>query len=122
MGFRLSRVYALRFSGALEGLEVDIKGTSVGVVQQLRETETRDVQGLAKLLAAHIIRWNYENEDGTALEATPENLVSSLEEPVLGAIVKEWYRAATGVTAPLDERSTSGSQFPEASIPMEVDG
>jgi hypothetical protein len=117
MGFRLSRVYALRFEGALEGLEVDIKATSVGTVLEMRGAEND--RAMAELLAAHILRWNYENEAGEPLEPTVDNLLA-LEAVVFARIVREWHRAASGVTSPLDPPSTDGEQSQEQSIPMET--
>jgi hypothetical protein len=116
MGFRLNRTYALRFQGDLAGLEVDIAATSVGVVLKLRETSMGDSAAFAGMLAEHVTHWNYEDEKGEVLPICVESFLE-LEEPVLALIVKEWYKAAVGVTAPLDEGSTLGQLV--ASIPME---
>ncbi len=116
MGFRLSRSYTLLFEGSvLEGLEVHIRATSVATVMQVREHFADPVK-LADLLTEHVTEWNYEDEDGRVLPISAESFLT-LEEPVLAKIVKEWYRAATGVTAPLDGGSTDGSDQPE--IPSE---
>lgn len=114
MGFRLNRTYRLVFEGALEGLEVSIRSTSVGTTRQLRDA-TPDL--LAEMLADHVIDWNYEDEDGKPLPIAPASFLA-LEEPVLAAIIREWYRAAAGITAPLEQPSTSGASFPEVDIPM----
>lgn len=119
MGFTLNRTYALRFSGALEGLEVDIRSTSAGVVMQLREVAQDDPSKLAELLAEHMIRWNYEDGQGEPVPCTKDGLLS-VELPLVAEVAKEWYRAATGISAPLAERSTSGLPPLEGSIPMET--
>lgn len=116
MGFRLNRSYTLLFEGSvLEGLEVNIRATSVETVMQVRE-HYDDPTVLAGLLAEHVTEWNYEDADGKTLPIEPGSFLS-LEEPVMARIVKEWYRAATGVTAPLDVESTDGS--PVAEIPSQ---
>lgn len=120
VGFRLERTYALTFSGDLEGFEIDIRSTSVSVVMQLRETRLDEVEKIAELLAQHITRWNYEDEKGETLPITVDTLLG-LESPVLAKIAKEWYRAATGVTAPLDEGLTvEETRLLESSIPIET--
>ncbi|MET0916723.1 MAG: hypothetical protein ABWY81_11055 [Jiangellaceae bacterium] len=115
MGFRLNRVYALRFEGALAGLEVDIRSTSIAVVEELADaTGARDV---AVLLAAHMDSWNYIAEDGLPVPIEVDAICREVEQSVLAFIGREWYKAATGVTAPLDDGSTSGEPSPEESIP-----
>lgn len=116
MGFRLNRTYKLRFDGALEGLEVDLRATSVGTLAVMSDA---DAAGLADLLEQHVERWNYEDQDGNPIPATAENFLG-LEEVVLTAICREWFKAAKGITAPLESGSTSGSTLPEESIPMET--
>lgn len=120
MGFRLDRTYALRWDdGDLAGLEVDIRSTSVANVLVLREAGLiAQSDELAKLLAEHVKRWNYEDEAGNPLPVAPESFLS-LEAGVFVAITKAWYQAATGVTAPLDDGSTDGSPLPVASIPVD---
>jgi len=116
MGFRLNRSYTLLFEGSvLEGLVVSIKATSVATVMEIRENFDNP-KLLADLLAEHVTEWNWESEYGATLPVSAESFLS-LEEPVLATIIKEWYRAAIGVTAPLDGGSTSGS--PLEQIPSE---
>lgn len=100
MGFRLDRTYLLDFEGtALAGAEVAIKATSVGTALKLREVG--GVKEVCELLADHLIGWNFEDENGDPLPPTLEGIMT-LEEVIIGRIGREWYRAATGVTAPLD--------------------
>ena len=115
MGFRLDRTYRLEFEGALAGAEVAIKATSVGTVLKLRDDTS--VDSVAALLADHLIGWNLEDADGQPVPATKEGVLS-LEQPVLEAIARAWYQAATGVTAPLDAPNSM-----ESSLEMEtIDG
>lgn len=118
MGFRLNRTYKLIFKGDMEGAEVKIRSTSVSSVLALREM-TDDTRAMVELLATHVTEWNLERADGTPLPIEADAIMDELEEVVLAEILLQWYRAATGVTAPLDDGSTSGEQFPVESIPME---
>jgi hypothetical protein len=120
MGFRLNRTYALRWDGDLAGLEVDIRSTSVATMREVRAMRvSENEEGLSKILVDHIARWNFEDESGEILPVTVENLLSQ-EPVVLGAIAREWYLAASGVSAPLDLGSTSSPPSEEVSIPMET--
>lgn len=113
MGFRLDRTYVLVFEGAMEGAEVSIRATSIGTVLKLREiTEAAE---LAKLLADHLVAWNFEDADGNPLPTTTEAIMENLEGVVIGRIGREWYRAATGVTAPLEPSISM-----ESSLEMEI--
>lgn len=127
MGFRLDRTYALRWdAGDLAGLEIDIRSTSVGTLREMRSLrEGTPVNGkdanlvLAEILVDHIRRWNFEDENGEPLPVTVDSLMAQ-ESAVLRAIAREWYLAAAGVSAPLDDGSTSTEPSPEESIPMEA--
>jgi hypothetical protein len=100
VGFRLNRTYVLEFEGALAGAEVKIRSTSVGVLLELRDASSE--KRVAELLASHLVEWNLENEIGDPIPLTVEGVLS-LEGVVLGRIAREWYRAASGLTAPLDD-------------------
>lgn len=112
MGFQLNRVYELRWAdGDLEGLEIDIRSTSLGTQAKMREADGAE---LAELLAEHTVRWNYDD-----VKPTAEGFLS-LEEAVFSEICREWWKAARGISAPLDLGSTSGEPSPVQSIPMET--
>ncbi len=118
MGFRLNRTYVLDFSGtALDGLVVKMAATSVATAAEIRSTG--EAPALADLIAANMVEWNYEDADGNPVPVEGAAIAAELEEAVLAAIAREWYKAAVGVTAPLDDASTSGEPSPEVSIPME---
>jgi len=114
MGFRLNRVYELRWEkGDLAGLEVDIRKTTVDVVEQIRSAVTNEDFGA--LLAGHVLRWNYEDAEGNPVPVEASAILANLEREELVAIGSAWYEAAVGVTAPLDRGSTSGELSPEES-------
>lgn len=122
MGFRLNRTYALRWeAGDLQGLEIDMRSTSVGTLGKvLAMLADRDEGTLAQTLVEHVIRWNFEDENGEELPVTVESLMQQ-EAVLLAAIAREWILATRGVTAPLDDGSTSSEPSePELSIPMET--
>ena len=111
----LNRVYELRWEkGDLAGLEIDIRKTTVDVVEQLRAAVGNDE--FAALLAAHVITWNYEDAGGNIVPLEASEILANLEREELVAIGSAWYTAAVGVTAPLDLGSTSGEPFPEELI------
>jgi hypothetical protein len=115
--FYLNRTYDLEFSGALAGLEIKIKNTSVATLLQLEETAINS-QEMADLLAGNVVEWNWGSGQGA--EPIVAESFLALESPVLRAIVNAWHKAATGVSAPLDQPSKDGDSLVEESIPMEA--
>ena len=119
MGFRLNRTYVLKFEGsALEGAEVKLRSTSVATAIEMRSSP--DIERYVEMLIDHLIDWNLDGPDGEKLPFEKDAILGGLEESVLATILREWFKAAVGVTTPLDEPSTSGEQFPAESIPMEM--
>lgn len=117
MGFRLNRTYVLKFSGDMDGAEVKIRSTSTETALEMRTT--KDVPRMAALLADHVTEWNLDGPDGKPLPIEAGAILADLEEVVLAEIMKQWYKAAVGITAPLDDGSTNGEPYPVESIPME---
>ncbi len=124
MGFNLGRTYVLEFEEGtyLAGAEIRIRSTPISVVMQLEDGLT--VQDQAKLLAEYVESWNLEVA-GDALLISAEAILATMEYPVIKKIVREWYRAAVGISAPLDPPSGDGQPSPdteveERSIPMEL--
>lgn len=117
MGFRLNRTYVLKFEGAMEGAEIRIKSTPVSVVLQCMQQVPH--AELAELMTQYIESWNLEDANGDVIKIEPESILQNLEEVVMRKILLEWMRAARGISAPLDDPSTSGGQSPEESIPMD---
>lgn len=124
MGFRLGRTYSLEFEAGtyLAGAEITLRSASVDTVLAVEEM-TADVA--FPLFIDHVVSWNLEDADGNALPIDVKAAYAIMEVPVQRKLVNEWYRAATGISTPLDPRSNDGeeSQTTEAvelSIPMEV--
>lgn len=124
MGKRLEpRTYVLEFEDGsyLDGAEIRIRSTPISVVEQL---ETANYRDSLPLLLEYLDSWNLEDATGEPVKHTEEAVLAALEWPVLAMIVKEWWRAALGVTAPLDPPSSNGPASPdtenvELSMPME---
>lgn len=114
MGFRLDRTYTLEFEGDMAGAEVKLRSTSVATVMRIRSLS--DPEELAGLLAEHVIAWNLDDKKGAPLPVTVEAILGDLEEVVLAAIVREWYKAATGATAPLDASTTAEAMALEETL------
>lgn len=118
MGFRLNRTYVLRFEGVMEGAEIKLRSTSVATALEMRSDP--QIGRYVEMLVDHLIDWNLDGPDGEKLPFEKEAILGGLEEAVLAAILREWFKAAVGVTTPLDGGSTSGEPSPVESIPMEV--
>jgi hypothetical protein len=127
MGFRLKRTFKLRWGGDLAGLEIDTRSASVETAEEVRALvfQRRDgAEGgesrLVEIIVAHIVNWNFEDEDGQILPVNAASL-NAQEPALLREIAKEWYLAIAGISAPLDLGSTGPeSSAPELSIPMET--
>lgn len=118
MGFRLDRTYVLEFEGAMAGAYVKLRATPIGTVMKLRGTDSASNTELVELLAEYILDWNFEDVDGKPLPITAEAMLAELEQVVIVKIITEWYKAAVGVTAPLDPPGADGT-LTDVDIPME---
>lgn len=122
MGFRLDRTYALEFEGAMEGAYVELRATPVGVTLELRsEGNVISFERAAELLAEYVEEWNLDGPDGEPLPVTAEAILNGLERVVVLKIITEWYKAAVGITAPLDPPGADGT-LTDADMPMETTG
>lgn len=131
MGFK-RRTYRLTFDDpTLEGLEVRMRAATIDQIIQLNqvfrpsifastdpEDEGRRDQ-LFDLLAAGIVSWNREEDDGTPIEPDAKGLRGE-DVDIVGAIVKGWSKASSGVPSPLAPASSAGALSVEASIPTET--
>ena len=125
MGKRLEpRTYVLHFEEGtyLAGAEIRIRATPVAVTEQL---ETLSFIRCVPLLLEYLDSWNLEDADGESIKLTEEAILGAFEWPVLKKIIQEWYQAATGVTAPLDQPSSDGQPSPDTGameqyMPMEA--
>lgn len=121
MGFRLDRTYVLQFEGAMEGAEVKIGATPVAVVLEMRggDSYAIGVQRAAEMLAEHVEEWNLDGPDDKPLPITKEAILAGLEQVVISKLMIEWYKAAVGLSAPLDPPGADGTLTDE-DMPMET--
>lgn len=130
MGFKVGRVYVLEFAGTgLEGAIVKARSPNVQDLEEVQADEVTE-QRIREIFFGYLLEWNLEREDGTPIPATLAAALQELEPTALTLIIKEWYRAAKGLTAPLDPRtlrprSDAGEPSPETestapSMPMET--
>lgn len=124
MGFKLGRVYVLEFEGTdMEGAIVKVRSPTIATLDDLLLRERGEEQW--QIMLDHLVEWNLETEDGEPVPATVEGMKAHMEPGVPMIITREWYRAARGITAPLDRRSGDGQPSPEEentepSMPMET--
>jgi hypothetical protein len=125
MGYRPKRkIYTLEFEDPdLDGLIVKVRGLNTGQILDI-DTAREDggdeaIRGLLELLAAQIVEWNVEDDEGQPAPATLDG-IRAQELAFNMAIIDAWQNAVTGVPAPLEQPSTDGEQSMEASIPMET--
>lgn len=129
MGFEFPEDhYKLTFQGVpgMDGLEVVMLPMSVGTALKLQELQEKkptgkedrqDVWDMMQLAADHIVSWNLERGGQPVPVCLDE--VQKLRSATYRRIVREWDLAGTGVSAPLDDGSTSGDSLPEVFVPME---
>lgn len=133
MGYRRqAKRFRLTFDEAheLHGLEVVTKSVPIGVIltvmraagagQGGRKPTIEDVESVSTLfdtLGDALIEWNFEDEAGEPVPATPEGL-RSLDLDFVTMLSMEWVEAVIGASAPLGKSSQSGPRFPETSLPM----
>ena len=124
MGFKLGRTYVLEFEAGtyLAGAVVRMRSTSIATVEKLEEMNFSE--GLP-LFLQHVEGWNLEDADGNPLPLDEDAVNAVMEKPVRDRLIQEWYKAAIGVSAPLDPPSPDGRPSLEAepevpSIPMET--
>lgn len=133
MGFKKPvTLYKLLFEGTeYDGLEITTKSLSVGEMQEITKTSAGIsekgisttlgmVEASAEVLqrfADSIIEWNLEEDDGTPIRPSLNNVMNQ-EAAFVHTIVTAWMQATVGVSADLGKDSGSGGTFPEATIPM----
>ncbi|MEI5100292.1 hypothetical protein RB200_19415 [Streptomyces sp. PmtG] len=125
MGYKAKRkTTTLQFEPGhdLYGLEVRLRGMNIG--EYLRFTgydggDGETVSGLIQRFGEHLVSWNLEEEDGTAIPATQDSVQQQDHDMVL-ALANAWMQALAGVhdADPLPESSPSGEPSLAASIPM----
>ena len=123
MGFGLGRTYVMEFEEGtyLAGAEIRVRSASIGTVEQLESLQFADA---LPLFLDHVESWNLE-VDGRPLPIEIEAVRNAMEAPVRDKLIREWYKAAVGVSAPLDpplpagdSSRTTDDEVP--SMPMET--
>lgn len=130
MGYQIKRrIYVLDFDGTdMEGLEVKVRGGTLGEVFAARDLMGADpndlsaenvdvILGQMTELADHLVSWNLE-DDGERIPADIEGL-KTLELPDVMQIMQAWMKAQVDVPAPLGDSSISTPPPDLSSIPME---
>ncbi|MVO84196.1 hypothetical protein GPA10_05265 [Streptomyces sp. p1417] len=127
MGYKAKRkTITLQFEPGhdLYGLEVQLRGMNIG--QYLKFTgydggDGETVAGLIDRFGEHLVTWNLEDEDGTAIPATP-GAVQEQDHDLILALANAWMDALAGVHDgdPLAESSPSGEPSLVESVPMEA--
>lgn len=132
MGFKPPRtVYRLDFEGTeLEGLEVRMRGGKLGAafdgIQLVGITEDNATAADVKLamaqyeeLAAHLISWNYEDDNDQPVKPDLDGL-KGMEIRHVNMIAAAWQRAQVDVPGPLPSASPSTPPTDLPQIPMAV--
>ncbi|MFI8448252.1 hypothetical protein [Streptomyces erythrochromogenes] len=124
MGYKPKRkIYNLDFAGTdYEGLQVAVRGLNTGQYIDLFDAKAEAEGGgetnqLLTIMASRLVSWNIEDDDDQPVPATIDGIKTQDLDLNL-AIVNAWTKAMAGVPDPLEQPSTDGGPFPEASIPM----
>lgn len=129
--FDAEELYDIRWDGdhKYAGMRVLVAAMSIRetiqldrITRDIRAAETQDeivklYEERATILATHLVEWNL-TRNGELIPTTTEGIMSLSLGKVM-AIVNEWMYHVTEIPERLVGKSTNGSQFPEASIPME---
>lgn len=126
MGYkRTAKKYELVFdqdSGDFAGLELTLKGLSIGKYLKIAELaeSASDGQGdlgpLFTAFADALISWNLEDDNGP-VPATFEG-VQEQELDFVMTLITKWLTSVAGVSAPLERDSDAGATSLEASMQM----
>ncbi|MBT2508800.1 hypothetical protein J7I98_23520 [Streptomyces sp. ISL-98] len=128
MGFRKkTKPVVLTFEGDpdLDGLEVHVRGKSLGEYLEIIGLTESDIDGPALVrqleeFAKGLISWNLEEEDGTPVPPTRDAVFAQDKDMMLRVATRWFERLEGAVDAPLPESSPGGEPSPVASIPMET--
>jgi hypothetical protein len=122
------KLYKLTFADEdMAGLVVTMHSIPVGSLLRLQELSdqgadqakvTGTFREMMDMFAGALVEWNLVDEQDQILPTTLESVLG-LDTDFLMTVITSWTQAISGVSAPLDAGSTSGTPFPEGSIPME---
>lgn len=130
MGFPAQRRLHITFAEDTEffGLEAVMLRGSIGQIEEWLDSASSGDESLSRkerdeamlsLAASLIVSWNVQNDWKELIPISVEGL-RTCEPGIIGALMREWVNASTGVSRPLESASPNGEPFPEESIPMEV--
>ena len=99
----------------LDGARVVARGITTG---RFFELETAGNDATIDAVAESIVEWDLVDEDGAPIPCDREGVLS-LEPPESAALIKAWFDAVQGVSAPTVPRSGDGRTAAETSLPMQ---
>lgn len=131
MGYKVKKQqYKLVFADEdMHGLEIVVTKLPLRMVLRARELSAMgpEVAGSPATLrefienaikTRSIVSWNLEGDDNQPVPLTVEAFLDQDEDFTL-KVISSWTLALGGVSAPLDDGSTSGDSALEASLPMD---
>lgn len=109
-----------------EGLVVRMKSIKIGKMRRVMAMLDDDDRKLTEVtdemveaVAANLVSWTLEDEEGNPLPATREE-VEELELDMLTDILGEWLDRMTGPSDDLGKDSSAGEKFPGQPLTMEA--
>jgi hypothetical protein len=125
---RQETIYKLVFADPeMDGLEVRVRDVSIGKLRQLvtlredasDDEQTEELDKLFNEFAKSLVDWNLDDENDDPVPATLEGILAQPGKFVM-QIIGAWIETVSGVPkdGPLPVRSTGGSPFQVASIPV----
>lgn len=131
MGFKITpKGYRLKFSTPeMDGFEVVARSLNTGKFLEFQAAQAQQAAGgekaasateqMLEMLAASLISWNAEDEEGQPIPTTMDGL-KTLDLDFNMEIIRAWMDAINGVPDPLPKTSAAGKPSAEVSIPMDV--
>jgi hypothetical protein len=126
---RQHKKYRMTFEGTvLDGLVATVNSVPVGTMLQIAEMAAdgaeftpeglKTLGSLFELLADSLVEWNLQDDDGTPIPPTIDGVRTlDMDEALL--LIREWMKAAAGVSSPLEPSLNGGEPSAVASLPME---
>lgn len=119
---REPKVYRLVFDEH-PGLVVRTRSASAAMVFEVTTLQNAEltvatIREMFELFAGVLVSWNLQSEEGEPVPATVDGLMGEDFDFVM-MVIQAWIEAVTGVSAPLDQPSSSGSPSLVGSLPME---
>jgi hypothetical protein len=123
---RERKLYQIAFEDPeLKGFEVLMKGVSLGEFVDVTELSSKledqdgrtreNIEGQFTMLAAHLVSWNYADEDGNEVPATYDGL-KQLDFADVMKIMYGWMQALTTVPKASNDDSSSTGISEELSL------